>query len=84
MPQPGGFGSLGIVGELAEVAARARTIGEGHDGGPSSVAHLHEVLVEGILLAPVLETLLALTVALLAVSEVESGQSPTHAFYTRV
>lgn len=79
MPQPGSLGSLRIVGEVSEVAARTGAIGKVHNGCPSSVAHLHKVLVESVLLAPVLETLLALAVTLLAVREVEAGQRSTHA-----
>ena len=80
VPQPARLGSVQIlvIAPRALLTAVSAVV-QVEQTGAGGFAHLHKVLVECVLLAPVLETLLALDIALLAVCEIEAGESPTHA-----
>ena len=75
-----------LIRELLSVDRTPRTaivvVGKGENRGTGCLAHLHEVLMEGVLLAPVLEAFLALFVSLLAVDEVQTGEGSTGAWFS--
>lgn len=74
---------LRVCGEGSVATLEGRSVaaacGERHNRVTSCLLHLHDILAERVLFAPVLHTFLALDVTLTFVQEEHSNQSSDHA-----